>query len=229
MDITDWVGKGDSWISDFAQRSCSLLRGSSNSATKESDFLLRGSSNSAAKEADFLLRASSNSVAKESDFLDLNSLRISFLEMMEEDANLIMPDVADSRAALAVDSQAAPWNARGGDGGENDCSQEQDEEEPKEHTSLEAFDIICGRQSESLNHVGNRRFRVTINLYLQRYRETANTRKKRIELITEIIETLNAAGAKFLKQKRDSYVELSEREVRQKVAHALRDMAHRRA
>ena len=230
MDITDWVGKGDSWISDFAQRSCSLLRGSSNSAAKESDFLLRGSSNSAAKDSDLMLRGSSNSATKESDFLDLHSLRVSFLEMMEGDANLVIPDLADSRAALAAESQAAaPWNASGGDGDENDCSREQDEEEPKEHTSLEAFDIICGRQSESLNHVGNRRFRVTINLYLQRYRETANTRKKRVELITEIIETLNAAGAKFLKQKRDSYVELSEREVRQKVAHALRDMAHRRA
>ena len=157
--------------------------------------------------------------------------------MEDEDRLIVVPDVADSQTALHVDSQIAlhvdsqadSRNANGGDGDGNGSAHEEDEEEQKEHSSLEAFDIICGRQSESLNHVGNRRFRVTINLYLQRYRETANARRKRVELITEIIETLQAAGAKFLKQKRDTYVELSEREVRQKVAHALRDMAHRRA
>jgi hypothetical protein len=92
---------------------------------------------------------------------------------------------------------------------------------------LQPYDIICGRQSQSLNYIGNRRFRVTISLNLHQYRATADDRKKRAELITNIIKVLNTeAGAKFLKIKGGTYVELSKREIRQKVAHALRDMAH---
>jgi hypothetical protein len=119
-----------------------------------------------------------------------------------------VPDFVD---AMRTSSSSIGW-----DEDDNECD-----------GSLQPYDIICGRQSQSLNYIGNRRFRVTISLNLHQYRATADDRKKRAELITNIIKVLNTeAGAKFLKMKGGTYVELSKREIRQKVAHALRDMAH---
>lgn len=88
---------------------------------------------------------------------------------------------------------------------------------------IRPYDIICGRNSLAFNNIGNRRFRVTISLNLQRYNR-AKTKQERTLVIRSIIDVLRLeAGARFLKRKGDVFVELSERQVRQKVAHALRD------
>eukprot|EP00934_Nitzschia_sp_Nitz4_P003074 Nitzschia sp. Nitz4//scaffold44_size153857//24198//25010//NITZ4_002700-RA/size153857-processed-gene-0.143-mRNA-1//-1//CDS//3329552094//3064//frame0 len=86
-------------------------------------------------------------------------------------------------------------------------------------------DIVCGRDSGSFNHCGNRRFRVTIGLHLSQY-VAATGKQQRSELIASIIHLLkNEVGARFLKKKNGRYVELNNRETRQKVGHALRDMS----
>lgn len=87
------------------------------------------------------------------------------------------------------------------------------------------YDIICGRDSESFNRIGNRRFRITLSIYLPRY-TGATTRASRSEVISAIIKMLKfEAGARFLKRtKGGGYVELDHREMRQKVTHGLRDM-----
>jgi len=90
---------------------------------------------------------------------------------------------------------------------------------------LSPYDIVCGRDSDSFNHIGNRRFRITISLNLPRYKAAIST-QKRGELISSIIKILkNDAGARFLKKKGDKFLELNDREMRQKIGHALRDAA----
>lgn len=92
---------------------------------------------------------------------------------------------------------------------------------------LGTCDITCGRKSESSNHVGNGRFRITISLHLAQYNAATDTVRQRNEVTTSIISILrNRAGARFLKKKKDGtyYVELNEIEMSQKVAHAHGDM-----
>jgi hypothetical protein len=86
-------------------------------------------------------------------------------------------------------------------------------------------DIICGRCSIAFNNIGNRRFRLAITLSLQRYID-APTRQDKSLVIKATIKLLRADGeARLLKRKGNKLLELNERQVRQKVGHALRDMA----
>ena len=93
------------------------------------------------------------------------------------------------------------------------------------HT-LGPWDILCGRRRSAYHNTGNRRFRVTISLNCQRYLD-AKSKQEKSEVITSILNLLkNEVGARFVKPCDDGilYVEISELEARDKIAHALRDM-----
>jgi hypothetical protein len=94
---------------------------------------------------------------------------------------------------------------------------------------LGPHDVICGRCSAAFNNVGNRRFRVTIFLNMERYMD-APTRPKKGEVISSVVKIFqNDIGAKFFKYTKDKkFVEINDKLVRQKVGHALRDMAVQR-
>jgi hypothetical protein len=98
-------------------------------------------------------------------------------------------------------------------------------------SSMGSYDIICGRCKEAFNNVGNRRFRVTIDLYLDEYLKTSS-KKEKGKLIVSILRYLRQQiGVRFLKPvkgRSDEYIELGEPEAREKVGHALRDLAVRR-
>ena len=109
------------------------------------------------------------------------------------------------------------------------------------------YDILCGRRKTSFNNVGNKHFRNTISQFLTEYLSISSKRAK-TELIIKIVRHLrDEVGARFLKptsktippstsssNKRTKkttastadqfYVELLEREAREKVGHALRDL-----
>ena len=90
---------------------------------------------------------------------------------------------------------------------------------------LKDTDVICGRSKSAFEHIGNRRFRVTISIFLRRYLENTN-RLDRSMLIYEIIDTVHESGSRFLKESSNGeWVELSQKERRNKVGHALRDAA----
>jgi hypothetical protein len=93
--------------------------------------------------------------------------------------------------------------------------------------SLRPYDIICGRCRTAFNNVGNRRFRVTISLNLRRYMEAPTRREKSAVMQSVVDVLLRHAGARFLKKKkkRIDYLVLDAKQVRQKIQHALRDMA----
>eukprot|EP00980_Cylindrotheca_fusiformis_P012184 scaffold2959_cov64-Cylindrotheca_fusiformis.AAC.1 len=40
-----------------------------------------------------------------------------------------------------------------------------------DQTLIGPYDILCGRTSNAYNNIGNRRFRVTIRMFLQRYQD----------------------------------------------------------
>ena len=90
---------------------------------------------------------------------------------------------------------------------------------------LGPFDVICGRCSTAFNNIGNQRFRSTISMNLQRYID-APTRAHKSKVILSVVEILmKVQGARFVKAKNNNFVELDNKHIRQKVGHALRDMA----
>jgi hypothetical protein len=93
-------------------------------------------------------------------------------------------------------------------------------------TVLGPNDIICGRCSTAFNNVGNRRFRARISLYLQRYNEAKSREDKGDAIMSVVRLLLDDIGARFLKKRGNNiWVELGEKQAREKVGHALRDMS----
>jgi len=98
------------------------------------------------------------------------------------------------------------------------------------------YDIVCGRNSGAYNYIGNRRFRVTIEMNLQRYIDSP-TREDKTNVIKSIVWMLHQqVGARFLKKetsKKSSgsrrrgtprYTVMTDKQSREKVGHALRDL-----
>lgn len=100
------------------------------------------------------------------------------------------------------------------------------------------YDIVCGRNSGAYNYIGNRRFRVTIEMNLQRYIDSP-TREDKTNVIKYIVWMLHEqVGARFLKKetcKKSSssgsrrrgtprYTIMTDKQAREKVGHALRDL-----
>lgn len=91
---------------------------------------------------------------------------------------------------------------------------------------LQPFDVICGKCSLAFNNVGNRRFRVVIGMNVQRYID-APTRSAKSQVIRSVVKLFQEdIGATFVKQDDNGkFVPVSDKIVRQKVGHALRDHA----
>jgi hypothetical protein len=92
--------------------------------------------------------------------------------------------------------------------------------------SIGPYDILCGRHKAAFNNIGNRRFRITVKLQLDRYLR-APTRLDKSLVIQSIIHLVsNNNGGRFLKWDKRSkdWVELDDKEARAKVGHAIRDM-----
>jgi hypothetical protein len=87
------------------------------------------------------------------------------------------------------------------------------------------WDIVCGRNSGGFHYVGNRRFRVTVLMNMNRYLE-APTRDHKTKVIQSIVRTLqDDVGARFLRKvNKNQYRVLNDKEVRNKVAHTMRDL-----
>jgi hypothetical protein len=99
--------------------------------------------------------------------------------------------------------------------------------------SVGPWDIICGRSRNAYHNVGNRRFRITISLNCQRYMDADSRQAKGVVVMSVLRLLKDDVGARFAKLSAEGgfYIEISENEAREKVGHALRDMAasHMRA
>jgi hypothetical protein len=89
---------------------------------------------------------------------------------------------------------------------------------------LGLYDVVCGRHRTAFNNIGNRRFRVTVSLALERY-TSAPTRKDKSIVIKSIAALVQSNGGRFLQRQGGAWVELNEKQSHEKVGHALRDMA----
>jgi hypothetical protein len=97
---------------------------------------------------------------------------------------------------------------------------------------LGPYDVICGRHKAAFNNIGNRRFRITVALAVERYMSTAS-RKDKTAIMEGVAALVRSNGGRFLlhlvrdgdSDDTSPWVELSPEQTHQKVAHAFRDMA----
>lgn len=83
----------------------------------------------------------------------------------------------------------------------------------------------CGRTGkQSFNSIGNRRFRLLITMYLERYRQARSKLDKSLVVIA-IVDTIRSCGGGFVKQDRKTkkWIEIGDQLARDKVGHSLRD------
>lgn len=107
--------------------------------------------------------------------------------------------------------------------------EQRDNDDDNDDDAIGPFDVLCGRDKQSFNHVGNRRFRVIINMNLQRYLDT-KSRFERSEMILALVRELRGeAGMRFIKRRGCQLIELNDKLSREKVGHALRDAASQHA
>merc|ERR1711865_54280 len=111
----------------------------------------------------------------------------------------------------------------------------------KHSFELQPFDVLCGRNKTSCNNIGNRRFRILINLNLPHYLE-CQSRNERSGMIlsltrdlcccsdeTQIYDKLPSPNScvRFFKSQKgvNELIELDFKGCREKIGHALRDAA----
>lgn len=100
-------------------------------------------------------------------------------------------------------------------------------------SNLGPYDIVCGRCGGAYNNVGNRRFRVTIRLNLAKYQEIQSRHARSLLFVSLVRFLKNEVGVRFFKpinnkelnQHGQLYMEMTEKEARDKVGHAFRDLA----
>ncbi|CAJ1950070.1 unnamed protein product [Cylindrotheca closterium] len=92
------------------------------------------------------------------------------------------------------------------------------------------YDVLCGRNRNSFNNIGNRRFRITISMNVEKY-NAMRSRHERSKFIASLAQTMRyEVGFRFLKRKEGGAknaqtVELTNYEIRAKIGHALRDLS----
>ena len=89
------------------------------------------------------------------------------------------------------------------------------------------YDVIClGRGKSAASHPGNRRFQITIQLYLDRYASCRSKIEKSL-IVSEIVDTVreNSQMGGFVKRDRKTgaWFEVGDSVAREKVGQALRD------
>lgn len=112
-------------------------------------------------------------------------------------------------------------------GQEREIGEADNEDNEQEHyiiavNSLGPCDVICGRGRVAFNNIGNRRFRILIIMNVDRYNDCEG--RKGLFIGSLVCTFQNEIGARFFKLKDGQLIELTERQIRQKVGHALRDV-----
>jgi hypothetical protein len=87
------------------------------------------------------------------------------------------------------------------------------------------YSVLCCRGKESVNHIGNRRFRIISSMYVQRY-SRADTKAAKSVIVSEIITAIRQAGGNFCRHKRGIWFEVGDNYAREKVSALLRDLLH---
>lgn len=90
-----------------------------------------------------------------------------------------------------------------------------------------AYDVICARGKTAWNHVGNRRFRTTVDINLDRYK-AATTKVQKSLIVMEIVDLYreNSPRGGFVRQDSDTkrWHEVGDAVAREKVGQSLREL-----
>jgi hypothetical protein len=87
------------------------------------------------------------------------------------------------------------------------------------------YSVLCCRGKDSVNHVGNRRFRILASTYVEKY-SRADTKAAKSVIVSEIITAIRKAGGSFCKRKKGAWFEVGDHYAREKVSALLRDLLH---
>jgi len=100
----------------------------------------------------------------------------------------------------------------------------EDQQLKKVVDSLRPYDVICGRGSIPFNNIGNRRFRILISMNVRSYDECNGRNRKGLYIRSLVRAFEEDIGVRFFKLKNGKLIQLTPRQIRQKVGHALRDV-----
>mmetsp|Transcript_11916 Transcript_11916/g.19746 ORF Transcript_11916/g.19746 Transcript_11916/m.19746 type:complete len:235 (-) Transcript_11916:54-758(-) len=111
----------------------------------------------------------------------------------------------------------------------DDEDEEDDQPDVRANVTPKRFDIICGRDKLSHAHVGNKRFRIVVEMNRERY-QTAPSRDEKTRITCDIVSMIRSCrpGGRFLKmdEMEDSntgtWKDVGDDYAREKVSHALR-------
>ena len=161
----------------------------------------------------------------------LKQKRQQLLQLQQQQQQNLITSTSSSAAPAAMEvslKKSPPVGNR--DTNTHNVDKDKNEDKDKGVLVIEKpmpYDIICGRNSGSHNWCGNKRFRVTIMMNLQSYVD-APTREDKTYVIKSVMDILeHDVGARFLKKVGEStYQPLEEKQIREKVGHAFRDMIY---
>lgn len=90
------------------------------------------------------------------------------------------------------------------------------------------YDVICAKGKKAFNSIGNRRFRVLIDVHLQSYKD-APTKLEKTAIVNSIVEVVRGvASAGFIKIDGDEWIEVGDVAAREKVGQTIRDVLSQR-
>lgn len=84
------------------------------------------------------------------------------------------------------------------------------------------YTVLCGRGKDCYNSIGNRRFRIIVENYLERY-SNATTKSQKSQVVSEVFDVIKHSGGRFVKCENGIYYELGETAAREKVGAQFRD------
>lgn len=90
------------------------------------------------------------------------------------------------------------------------------------------YSVLCGRGKECFNYIGNRRFRVMVDMNLERY-SLAETKSDKTRIVCEIVQTIrqsSGGGGYFCKQEHEKWYDVGDAVAREKVGAHFRDCLH---
>lgn len=89
------------------------------------------------------------------------------------------------------------------------------------------YTVLCGRGREYYDSIGNRRFRVLVGQYLERYSH-ARTKAEKTRLVWNVVETIRTAGGGFVQRTiRGDWYDIGEDAAREKVGAQFRDCLYK--
>jgi hypothetical protein len=85
------------------------------------------------------------------------------------------------------------------------------------------YSVLCCRGKDSVNHIGNCRFRKLASMYVEEYSQAVSKAAKSV-IVSEIITAIRKSGGNFCRQKKGAWFEVGEHYAREKVSALLRDL-----